>query len=119
MMCLFGMNERLGLARSAQRQGAYHLAADGTFQRDCSERTAEEIDEEVKKLLDCTYAEAKGILTTHRDQLELVTEELLKRETLDGDAFKELLHLPKADHVPTPRFEPLLGPASPSSKLKV
>src|SRR5262249_46232268 len=59
MICLFGMNERLGLARNAQRQGAYHLSADGMFQRDCSEHTAEEIDEEVKKLLDCTYAEAK------------------------------------------------------------
>src|SRR5436309_96149 len=50
MICLFGMNEKLGLAHSAQRQGgAYIHASDGAFQRDCSEKTAEEIDEEVKK----------------------------------------------------------------------
>jgi cell division protease FtsH len=93
MICLFGMNERLGLARSAQRQGAYHIV-DGSFQRDCSEHTAEEIDEEVKKLLDCAYNEAKKILIAHRDQLDMVAEELLKRETLDGDTFKELISQP-------------------------
>jgi cell division protease FtsH len=92
MICLFGMNERLGLARSAQRQGAYTI--DGTFQRDCSERTAEEIDREVKRLLDCTYNEAKEILITHRDKLERITEELLKCETLDGETFKELVAEP-------------------------
>jgi cell division protease FtsH len=91
MICLFGMNERLGLARSAQRQGFYLNGGDGTFQRDCSERTAQEIDEEVKKLLDCAYAEAKQILVEHRDQLELVTAELLKRESMDGQTFKKLI----------------------------
>ncbi|MDB6023688.1 MAG: ftsH1, partial [Pedosphaera sp.] len=96
MVCLFGMSERLGLARSAQRQGAFHLGADGVFQRDCSERTAQEIDEEVRRLLDRAYVEAKEILSGHRDKLELVTEELLKRETLDGQTFKELIGLPAA-----------------------
>ncbi len=92
MMCLFGMNERLGLARSAQRQGPYYMhGMDGTFQRDCSEKTAEEIDAEVKKLLDRTYAEAREILTQHREQLDLVTGELLRRETMDGQTFRELI----------------------------
>jgi cell division protease FtsH len=105
MICLFGMNERLGLARSAQRQGPFYLNnADGTFQRDCSERTAQEIDEEVKKLLDCAYMEAKQILSEHRDQLELVTAELLKRESMDGQTFKKLIgmegHLDGESHEP-------------------
>src|SRR5581483_1171195 len=58
MICLFGMNEKLGLARSAQRQHLFYPpGVDGTFQRDCSERTAEEIDIEVKNLLDRAYVE--------------------------------------------------------------
>ena len=111
MICLFGMNERLGLARSAQRQGPYYLQ-DGTFQRDCSEKTAEEIDAEVKKLLDRTYAEAREILTQHREQLDLVTGELLRRETMDGQTFRELigkkeLEPEKAEKVEAPGPEAL------------
>jgi len=96
MICLFGMNERLGLARSAQRQHTYlPSGADGTFQRDCSEKTAEEIDAEVKKLLDRAYAEAKEILAQHRDQLEAVTNELIKRETMDGQTFRQMIGMPE------------------------
>ena len=65
--------------------------ANGAFHRDCSEQTAREIDEEVKRLLDCAYSEAKEILRQHRDQLERVTMALLQRETLDAQAFNELL----------------------------
>jgi len=92
MVCLFGMSERVGLVRCAQRQnGLYAPGADGTFQRDCSERTAEEIDLEVKRILTESYAEARQILTEHRDQLELVAKELLDKETLDSQAFHQLI----------------------------
>ena len=60
-------------------------------ERDCSEQTAREIDEEVKKLLSTTYESAKAILALHRDQLDLIANELLKRETLDEQAFNALL----------------------------
>ena len=92
MVCLFGMSGKVGLARVAQRQpGMYLPGQDGNFQRDCSERTAEQIDEEVKKILDRAYAEAKEILALHRDQMDLVATELLKNETLDGTRFRELI----------------------------
>src|SRR6185295_9677495 len=42
MVCLFGMSERVGLVRVAQRQnGVYVMDAEGPFQRDCSELTAQ------------------------------------------------------------------------------
>jgi cell division protease FtsH len=92
MVCLFGMSEAVGLARVAQRQGPMFLAGgDGQFQRDCSEKTAQQIDEEVKKLLDQSYAEANETLLVHRDQLNLVTNELLKQETIDGATFLHLI----------------------------
>ena len=92
MVCLFGMSETVGLARVAQKQGPFYLATqDGSFQRDCSERTAQQIDDEVKNILDQTYADAKDILTVHRDQLDAVSAELLKRETLDAEGFRELI----------------------------
>src|SRR5436309_14267980 len=58
MICLFGMSEAVGLARCVQRNNPLYLGAtDGVFQRDCSEKTAEQIDAEVKRLLDHAYAD--------------------------------------------------------------
>ena len=92
MVAMFGMSEVVGLAHCAQRQNPFmaHMP-DGMLQRDCSEETAREIDQEVKKLLDQAYAEAKNLLREHRHQLDLVAEELLRRETLDGKTFQRLI----------------------------
>ncbi|HUR46775.1 MAG TPA: ATP-dependent zinc metalloprotease FtsH [Candidatus Saccharimonadales bacterium] len=113
MVCLFGMSESVGLARVVQRQGPMFLAGgDGQFQRDCSEKTAQQIDEEVKKILDQSYAEAKEILSLHRDQLDLVTNELLKAETLDGDAFLRLVgkEPPNSETLPVDIAPQRVGP---------
>jgi cell division protease FtsH len=92
MVCLFGMSETVGLARCAQKHDGMLLpGVDGTFQRDCSEQTAQLIDAEVKKILAQGYAEATEILSSHRDQLELVTQKLLENETLDAAAFQSLI----------------------------
>lgn len=89
MVALYGMSERVGLANCAQRQPSF---LDGQqLQRDCSEETARTIDEEVKNLLDLAYARAKETLTAHRDQLQSVTSELLKAESIDGPTFYRLV----------------------------
>lgn len=106
MVCVYGMNERIGLAHCAQRQQPAYLVGDGAFQRDCSEATAREVDEEVKGVLDAAYKDAKQILLVHRDQLESVSEELLKRETLDAQTFHEMIGRPlkeAAKPPPAPR----------------
>jgi cell division protease FtsH len=91
MVALYGMNERLGLANYVQRQPTFFNGQEFQLQRDCSEATAREIDEEVKKLLDLTYEQARETLSTHRDQLEHVAAELLKSESIDGPTFYRLV----------------------------
>jgi cell division protease FtsH len=92
MVCIFGMSDTVGLVRCAHRQnGMYLPGMDGTLQRDCSERTAEEIDAEVKRILDEAYADARAVLEEHREQLELVTGQLLQQETLDARTFNRLI----------------------------
>jgi cell division protease FtsH len=92
MVCIFGMSESVGLVRCAQRQNGMFLPGlDGSFQRDCSEQTAQEIDREVKRILDQAYTEARATLTEHRDDLERVTQELLRNETLDARAFNRII----------------------------
>jgi cell division protease FtsH len=84
---------------------------------DCSEQTAREIDQEVKKLLDQAYAEAKAILREHRRQLDLVAGELLERETLDGKSFKRLLE--QAGPQPGDETSQAAGSAGVNSQLEV
>jgi len=103
MVCMFGMSDQIGLAHVAQRQGPAYLAGVETqMQRDCSEATAQQIDSEVKRILDRAYAEAKELLTIHRDHLELVTNELLQRETLDGATFNALIGRKGEREIPSP-----------------
>ena len=60
MVAMYGMSDVVGLAHCAQRQHPFAAGMpDGFLQSDCSEQTAREIDQEVKKLLDQAYAEAK------------------------------------------------------------
>ena len=90
MVAMFGMSEKVGLMHCAQQPNQYLPGMDG-MQRDCSEETAREIDEEVKAMLDQCYGEAIAILTEHRDQLEEVAAELLKHETLDRATFERMV----------------------------
>jgi cell division protease FtsH len=93
MVCMYGMSDSVGLVHCAQHMNPFlAIPGDGTLQRDCSEQTAREIDEAVKKILDAAYAESKRILQQHRSQLDLVASELLQRETLDAQTFKNLIH---------------------------
>jgi cell division protease FtsH len=101
MVCLFGMSESVGLAHYGQKLNPFLAQSlQDPLQRDCSEDTAREIDREVKKILDRAYAEAKELLTVHREQLEKVTAELLRSETLDRATFYRLLG---KDEPQTPR----------------
>ena len=95
MIGLYGMSESIGLAHVGQKQNPLMPSLpDGVIQRDCSEQTAREIDQEVKRILSEGYESAKHILALHHDQLDLIAEELLKRETLDEQAFNSLLGRP-------------------------
>lgn len=109
MVAAYGMNERIGLAHCVQRGPLFLAGPDGGLQRDCSEQTAREIDEEVRSLLEHAYAQAKELLIEHRDQLEQVTAQLLARETLDGDEFYRLVGKPRPH--PKEPVPPLPAPA--------
>jgi cell division protease FtsH len=97
MVCMYGMSESVGLVHCAQHMNPFlAVAGDGALQRDCSEQTAREIDEEVKKILDAAYADSKQVLQQYRAQLDLVANELMQRETLDAQTFKNLINQPAA-----------------------
>jgi cell division protease FtsH len=101
MICMYGMGESVGLVHCAQRSNPFLPGVgDGLVQRDCSEQTAREIDEEVKRVLDAAHSDAKHVLQEHRVQVDLVASELLKSETLDAQTFRDLL-TQTVDHAAT------------------
>ena len=60
-------------------------------QQNVSEETAQKIDAEIRRLVEAGLAEARRILTEHRDELETLAQGLLEYETLTGDEIKDLL----------------------------
>ena len=92
MVCAYGMSETVGLANLVQNQSAYlPYPNDSVLHRDCSEQTAREVDEEVKRMLAEAYAQAQKLLKHHRDQLDRVANELLQHETIDAATFRKLI----------------------------
>jgi cell division protease FtsH len=84
MICNYGMNEKIGPVSLADEDHDVFLGRDFAQRREYSEKKAQEIDEEVAKILKERYDVALETLRTNRDLLERITEALLERETLDG-----------------------------------
>jgi cell division protease FtsH len=76
------------------RLGALHLEEDSGLwggQKSFSDKTAEAVDEEIKRILKEAYEEAQSFLLKYRQQLDSLAEALLVRETLTGDEIRQLL----------------------------
>ena len=110
MVCVYGMTDRIGLSHVAHRQNGMLTGPDAQLQRDSSEATAREIDEEVKKILDQSYKEALDLLRARRNDLEKISAELLKRETLNGDEFYQMIGKPRPQHRPGEDIGPVASP---------
>lgn len=111
MVCMFGMSDAVGLVHCTNKQNEYFPQGPGMpLTRDCSEETSRTIDAEVKNILDHAYDEARTILVDHRDQLDRVADELLRRETLDAPAFNQLIGMP---HALDGKKGPVLSPPEP------
>jgi cell division protease FtsH len=91
MVTRYGMSDKLGPMMFGQKEEMIFLGREISEQRDYSEAVAEEIDEEVRKIVNWAYDEARRILHENRDRLQLVAERLLEVETLDGDEFAALM----------------------------
>ncbi|PYL65853.1 MAG: cell division protein FtsH [Verrucomicrobia bacterium] len=91
MVCEWGMSEKLGMVEYGDHEDYVFLGRDISRARDYSEATAEEIDHEVRRLLDEAYQKAKQTLLANRAKLEVIAKALLEYETLDGSQIKEII----------------------------
>lgn len=101
MVCNWGMSDNLGMIEYGEGQGEVFLARDISSPRNYSEATAQQIDDEVRKLTDEAYSEATCLLTEHRDKLEAIAQALLEYETLDGSHIEEIMEFGEIQNPPT------------------
>jgi cell division protease FtsH len=138
MVCHWGMSDRLGMVQYGDNNEYVFLGREMIRSKDYSETTAQQIDGEVKRIIDEAYHVAKDIIDSHRDKLTVIANSLLEYESLDGAQVEEIIRTgvfrpptPPVDPVPVakptagnaaetaatvpPKLEPGLGAAAPAT----
>ena len=97
MITQYGMSDRFGLIGLESIQNRY---LDGRAVMNCGEKTASEIDEEVMKMLKGAYAEAKRMLSEHRETMDQIAGFLIEKETITGKEFMKIYR--RCEGIPEP-----------------
>jgi cell division protease FtsH len=101
MVCEWGMSELGPLAYGTKDEPVF-LGRDFTQRADYSEDTAIRIDHEVSRIVQTGYEQARSILTQYRAVLDRMAQDLLERETLDGEEVYALIRqMTGREHAPT------------------
>jgi cell division protease FtsH len=91
MVCRYGMSKRLGPVHFGRKQSQVFLGRDIAENRIYSENVANEIDAEVRELIEDQFERARRILDSQRDLLEKLATELIKSEILDEEDLDRIL----------------------------
>jgi len=111
MVTRWGMSEKLGPRVFGQKEELVFLGREIGEQRDYSESVAEQIDEEVHRIVNNAYRVALDVITTHRDKLDLLAERLMEVETIGREEFLELMgDPPESDDSPAANKPPAPTP---------
>jgi cell division protease FtsH len=113
MVTRFGMSERLGPRTFGQAQELVFLGREISEHRDYSEKVAEEIDEEVRRIVDHAHTLARTIIRENRAKLDHLARTLLEIETLEGDQLLALMAAPTDGSEPPNAPEPASPPPAP------
>jgi len=103
MVTRLGMSDALGPMVYGQKEELIFLGREISEQRDYSDAVAEQIDQEVRRLVNGAYERARDILSTYRDKLDAVAGKLLEVETLSREEFEQIFPppIPKSSGVPS------------------
>ena len=95
MVTRYGMSEKLGtvLYGSEHSNDAVFLGRDFSSGQNYSEKTAAEIDDEIRKIIADAYALCKKNLTDNIDKLHFVANFLLKNESMDEEQFRAAMEM--------------------------
>jgi cell division protease FtsH len=115
MIKKYGMSDSLGPRTFGKREEMVFLGREISEERDYGDKVAEQIDEEVKDLINMAYRRAEELLVTHKPKLVKLAEYLIEHEVVSGDNLNRLFNDEDIDDEPgitvTPPEAPPEAPA--------
>jgi cell division protease FtsH len=111
MVTQWGMSERLGPRTFGRREELVFLGREISEQRNYSEKVAEEIDEEVRRIVDRAYQSGRKVLVENRAKLDQIAKHLIEVETIEGEALAALFAAPVDE-------EPVIAERQPEEEAK-
>lgn len=112
MVCEWGMSH-LGMIRFTEENDYVFLGREMSNKREYSEATAQQIDSEVKRLIDEAYQRAQELLEVHKEKVALIAQALLEFETLEGSQVEDLIKLGHMKNPPILEQKPPPLPPTP------
>ena len=110
MVCQWGMSDKLGMVQYGTDSEHAYMGREMGGRKDYSEGTAQEIDTEVKRIINEQYQVAKTLIETHRDKLTIIANALLEFESLDGTQVREIVSTGTfTPPPPPPKIDPPSG----------
>ena len=103
MVTRLGMSSEMGPRVYGQKEEMIFLGREISEQRDYSEAVAEQIDAEVRKIVDDSYKLSRKLLTKYRSQLDAIAQKLLEVETLTREDFEAIFPPPTPKKSGTPQ----------------
>jgi len=105
MVCEWGMSDKIGPLALEKREGPVFLGMQTAQHQGYSDSKAQEIDSEIKRLIDAGHEKALEILRKHSKELESIAQALLEHETIDGEEVEMLLNGGSIDDITRHRAE--------------
>jgi len=91
MVTRWGLSDRLGPLTYSEESGEVFLGRSVTQHKQVSDVTAHAIDEEVRRVVEINYKNARQILETNLDKLHSMAEALIRYETIDESQIKDIM----------------------------
>ena len=104
MVTRLGMSAEMGTLTYGQKEEMIFLGREISEQRDYSEAVAEQIDREVRKIVEDSYKLAKSLVKKYRKQLDLIAQKLLEVESITREEFEQLFPSPLGKKSGTPQI---------------
>jgi cell division protease FtsH len=105
MVTRYGMSEALGPMVYGENEGEVFLGRSVTTHKNMSETTMQQVDAEIRRIIDEQYALARRLLEENRDKVEAMTAALLELETIDADQINDIMEgkPPRPPKMPQPK----------------
>lgn len=95
MIVRYGMSENLGPRTFGDQEELVFLGGRTAHERDYSEKTAEQIDNEVRNLVNEAETRARETIVTHREKMEKMVAVLLEKETIEQEEIEQIMGTPQ------------------------